>query len=236
MAEVVARVRWWRPALLVALLVVGAVVAFTVGVPPIEDIRSAVAAAGWAGPALYAAAYVALSLTPTPASVLSIGAGVLFGFAVGVPLVLVSAVVGAAGGFAIGRGLGRDTVFRWQGRLVERGGVGAVRLAQLDDLLGRDGLLAMIGVRFVPILPFAVMNIACGLTSIRTRDYLLGSAIGMAPGVIGLVGVGAYGGDPLSLPFLLSVGGLLVLVTSGALVARRRHSHRRRSRRRHSHV
>lgn len=214
--------RWWRPVLLVALLAAGALVAFTVGVPPIEDIRSAVDAAGWAGPALYAAAYVALSLTPVPASVLSVGAGVLFGFAVGVPVVLLSAVVGAACGFAIGRGLGRDTVARWEERLVERGSAGGIRLARLEALLSRNGLPAMIGVRFVPIMPFAVLNIGCGLTSIRSRDYLLGSAIGLAPGGIGLVGVGAYGGEPLSLPFLVSAGGLLVLLSCGALATRRR--------------
>lgn len=215
-------VRWWRPALLVAVLAVGALAALTVGIPPIEDIRAAVAAAGWAGPALYVAAYVVISLTPAPASVLSIGAGVLFGFAVGVPVVLVAAVIGAAGGFAMGRLLGRGTVTRWQGRLTERGGMGADRLARLDAMLGRNGLLAMIGIRFVPILPFAVMNVACGLTALRRRDYLLGSAIGMTPGALALVGIGAYGGDPGSLPFLLSVGGLVVLLGCGAVVAGRR--------------
>lgn len=215
-------VRWWRPALLVAVLAVGVVAALTVGTPPIEEIRGAVAAAGWAGPALYVAAYVLISLTPAPASVLSIGAGVLFGFAVGVPVVLVAAILGAAGGFAVGRLLGRGTVTRWQGRLTERGGLGADRLARLDALLDRNGLLAVLGVRFVPVLPFAVMNIACGLTAVRTRDYLLGSAIGMAPGALALVGIGAYGGDPGSLPFLLSVGGLVLLLACGAVVARRR--------------
>lgn len=212
--------RWWRPTLLVTVVAVGALVALTVGVPPIEEVRAAVAAAGWAGPALYVAAYVALSITPAPASVLSIGAGVLFGFGIGVPVVLVAAVLGAAAGFAIGRGLGRDTVLRWQRRLVARGG--GQRLDRLDALLGRSGLFAMIGIRFVPILPFAVMNIACGLTALRTRDYLLGSAIGMTPGALALVGIGAYGRDPGSLPFLISVGGLVVLISCGALVARRR--------------
>lgn len=212
--------RWWRPVLLVAVLAVGTVVALTVGIPPIEDVRSTVSAAGWTGPLLYVAAYVLLSLTPAPASVLSVGAGVLFGFAVGVPVVLVAAVLGAAGGFAVGRLLGRDSVIRWQRRLGERGGIGADRMDRFDAMIDRNGLLAIIGVRFVPVLPFAVTNIACGMAAFRTRDYLLGSAIGMTPGALGLVGIGAYGSDPGSLPFLASAGGLLLLLTCGAVVAR----------------
>lgn len=204
--------RWWKPALLGAFVVAAAVVALTVGVPPLPEVRAVIAGAGWAGPVLFAALYAGLSLTPVPATVLSIGAGVLFGWAVGVPVVMAGAFTGAAIGFLLARQLGRTAL----------DGVGGERLARLDAFLRRRGLIAVLIVRMVPILPFAVINMACGLSALRTRDYLVGSAIGMLPAVTAFVGIGAYGTEPGSLPFLVSAGGLALLLVGGAVLARRR--------------
>ncbi len=204
--------RWLRPVLLVAVVAVAVAVALTVGVPPIGQVRAWVGAAGWAGPALYAALYAALSLTPVPATVLSVGGGVLFGLVVGVPVVVAGALTGAGAGFALARYLGRSTAED----------LGGARLVRLDALLRRHGLPAMIGIRLVPIVPFAILNAACGLTAVRARDYLLGTALGMLPGVIAFAAIGAYGSEPTSVPFLLAVGGLMVLLGGGAVVARRR--------------
>ncbi|MHA6782314.1 TVP38/TMEM64 family protein [Pseudonocardia saturnea] len=204
--------RWWRPALLGALVVVAVVVALVVGVPPIAEIRAAVSGAGWAGPVLFAALYAGLSLTPVPATVLTVAAGVLFGWTVGVPVAMAGAFTGAAVGFLLARHLGRSAL----------DGVGGERLARLDDLLRRRGLLAVMAVRTVPALPFAVINMVCGLSALRTRDYLVGTAVGMLPAVTAFVGIGAYGTDPGSLPFLVSAGGLVLLLVGGAVLARRR--------------
>lgn len=204
--------RWVRPAVLVVLVGVGLVVALTVGVPPIDTVRAQVGAAGWAGPLLYAGLYAALSLTPAPASALTVGAGVLFGWPLGVPVVLVGALAGAVAGFGLARGLGRASV----------AGLGGARRARLDALLARRGLLAVIAVRLVPVVPFAILNAACGLSAVRARDYVLGTALGMLPVVTALVAVGAFGGHPGSPAFLLAAGGLAVLLVGGAVVARRR--------------
>jgi uncharacterized membrane protein YdjX (TVP38/TMEM64 family) len=212
--------RWWRPALLVLIVLAAIGVALVVGVPPLEEIRGWVAGAGWAGPVVFAAVYAGLSLTPVPVSVLSIGSGVLFGLGTGLPAALAGAITGAAAGFALARRLGRGSMVRLQ----ERAGPGAARLAALDSLLRRRGLITVISIRLAPVLPFAVLNMGCGLTAVRPRDYTVGSAIGMTPGATALVAVGAYGAEPGSLPFLLSLGGLAVVLVGGAVVARRRRS------------
>lgn len=206
--------RWIRPALLLTLVAAAVLVAVLVGVPPIEEIRSWVAGAGWAGPVLYAALYAGLCLTPVPASVLSIAGGVLFGLPLGTPVVVGGALAGAVAGFALARHLGRSTA----------AGLGGDRLARLDALLQRRGLIAMIGIRILPILPFAILNVACGLTGVRMRDYTLGTGIGIIPGATVFVAIGAYGADPGSVPFLLAAGGMVVLLAGGAVVARRRRS------------
>jgi uncharacterized membrane protein YdjX (TVP38/TMEM64 family) len=205
--------RWWiRPLLLVVLLAAGVAVAVLVGVPPVEDIRNGVAGAGWAGPVLFAALYAGLTLTPVPATVLSIGAGVLFGLAGGVAVVMAGALTSAVIAFGLSRLLGRRAVQR----------VDSERLRRLDALFRRRGLLAVIGLRLIPLLPFNALNYACGLTALRTRDYLLGTAVGILPAATAYTTIGAFGSTPGSLPFLLAVGGLVLLALGGVVAARRR--------------
>jgi uncharacterized membrane protein YdjX (TVP38/TMEM64 family) len=204
--------RWVRPALLAALVVAGVVVALTVDLPPLAEIRAWVRSAGWAGPVLYAVGFAAVSLTPAPATVLTVGAGALFGWWVGLPVALAGALGGAYLGFGLARTLGRATVQ----------GLGGSRMARLDGLLGRRGLLAVIFVRLVPTGPFAVVNTACGLSAVRVRHYVVGTAIGMLPGIAAFVGVGAFGATPWSTPFLVAVLALAVLVAGGTLLSRRR--------------
>jgi uncharacterized membrane protein YdjX (TVP38/TMEM64 family) len=205
--------RWWfRPLILLVLLGIGVAVAVTVGIPPVEDIRAWVGAAGWAGPVAFAGLYAVLALTPTPATVLSIAAGLLFGVAGGLAVVMAGALLSAIGAFGLSRSLGR--------RAVER--VDNDQLHRLDALFRRRGLLAVIGIRLVPLLPFSALNYLCGLTAVRTRDYIAGTAVGILPGATAYVAIGAFGAEPGSLPFLIAVGGLVALSLAGLVVARRR--------------
>ncbi|MCO1653538.1 TVP38/TMEM64 family protein [Pseudonocardia humida] len=203
--------RWARPALLVVLVVAGAVLALTVGVPPLSEIQAWVRSAGWAGPVLYAAIAALASLTPGPATMLTVGSGVLFGWPGGVPVALTASLTSALVNFTMARLLGRSTVQ----------GLAGDRLERLDAALRRRGVLAVIGIRLVPMAPFAIVNAACGLSGVRVRDYVLGSAFGLLPGTVTFVAVGAFGTSPGSLPFLVSLGALGVLVGGAALAARR---------------
>jgi uncharacterized membrane protein YdjX (TVP38/TMEM64 family) len=203
---------WVRLALLGALLVTAVVVAVVVGVPPVDEIRAAVAAAGWAGPVVFAAAYAAITLTPATAAALSLTAGVLFGVPVGLAVVMAGAVTSACVAFWIARSLGRAAVR----------GVDNARLARLDRLLRRRGLLAVLGVRLVPLLPFAPLNYACGLVGVRWRDYVPGTALGILPGCSFSVTLGAYGSTPTSAPFMAAVAGVVLLSVGGMVMARRR--------------
>jgi uncharacterized membrane protein YdjX (TVP38/TMEM64 family) len=204
--------RWTRPALLVLLIAAGVVVALTVDLPQLVEIRAWVRGAGWAAPVIYAVGFAAVSLTPAPATVLTVGAGALFGWSVGLPVALVGALAGAYSGFGLARLLGRATVQ----------GFGGERMARLDDALRRRGLLAVIFIRLVPTGPFAMVNTACGLSAVRARDYVVGTAIGMLPGIGCFVAVGAFGVTPWSTPFLVAVLGLAALVAGGALLGGRR--------------
>ena len=168
---------------------------------------------GRAGPVRYAAAYASLVLTPIPATISTITAGVLFGLPIGLAVSLTGAVVGASIGFGLSRVLGRGAVDR----------LDSDRLHRLDDLLRRRGLIAVIGIRLVPLLPFVALNYACGLSAVRPRDFVLGTAIGILPVAAAYSTIGVFGASPGSLPFLVALGGLGALTIGGVIVIRRRH-------------
>ncbi len=174
-----------------------------------EQLRSLVDSAGWAGAFVFVLGYAVLVLVPTPASVLTIAAGALFGIWLGTLLAWAGAVLGALGGFAIGRRLGRPAVDRLL----------SGRLEQADAVLAQHGLVAVLAVRLVPLFPFAPLNYAAGLLGVRLRDYAVGSAVGIVPGALAYAAVGASGTDPRGI--VIGVGGLVVLALLGGSVGRR---------------
>lgn len=192
------------------MLAAAAVTALTVDVPDAATLRATVAAAGWAAPLVFVGLYALLTLAPLPKNVMSAAAGLLFGLVQGVLLVLLAAVLGALAAFGLGRLLGRAAVER----------LTSARVEEVDQLLARRGLLAVIAVRLVPVIPFTAINYTAGLTSIRLRDYALGTALGIVPGTVAYVTLGTYGATPGAWPFLASATALVLLTVGGLLAAR----------------
>ncbi len=192
------------------LVVVGVVVAGATGVlPDVDAVQREVRSYGAWGPLVYVVAYAVLVMFPTPASVLTIAGGTLFGLVEGTALALVGASLGATAAFEVGRLLGRDAV-----RRLARG-----RLDAAERVLDEHGLVAVLAIRLTPIFPFLVVNYGAGLSSLRRRDYLVGTVVGIVPGAIAYASVGAYGTDPWRL--FVAVAALVVLTLGGAAVGRR---------------
>ncbi len=174
-----------------------------------ERLQALVQSAGWAGVVVFVVGYAFLVLVPTPASVLTILGGALFGVWWGALLACAGALLGALGGFAIGRRLGRSAV----DRLLHG------RLQQADQVLAHHGLVAVLAVRLLPLFPFTPLNYAAGLLGVRGRDYVLGTVVGIVPGVLAYAAVGASGADPRGIA--IGAGGLIALTLLGGAVGRR---------------
>jgi uncharacterized membrane protein YdjX (TVP38/TMEM64 family) len=130
---------------------------------------------GWPGAlATLAGAYL-LSLLLVPVIPMTVACGWLYG-PWGAALALAAAVASAATSFAIARALGGASAAQ---ALLER-----PKARALSDLVARGGILTVALVRLSPILPFTPANAVMGLTPMRLRDLVLGTALGMAPGTI----------------------------------------------------
>ena len=138
---------------------------------------------GWVGGAAFAALYVLATVAFVPGSLLTLGAGVLFGPVVGSMLVFGSATMGAIAAFSIGRYLARDWVFR-------KFAAGNAKFAAIDRAVGADGFKIVLLTRLSPIFPFNALNYLYGLTGVTLRDYAIAS-VGMLPGTVLYVYLGS---------------------------------------------
>jgi uncharacterized membrane protein YdjX (TVP38/TMEM64 family) len=125
-------------------------------------------------PLLVIVAFVIGCLLMVPVMLLIAVTGLVFGLFPGALYALAGTVCAAVAGYALGAMLGRDTVRRLLG----------ARLHRLSRRVARHGTVAMILIRLLPLAPFGVVNMACGASHIRLRDYLLGTVIGILPGIL----------------------------------------------------
>ncbi|NDL55788.1 TVP38/TMEM64 family protein [Phytoactinopolyspora mesophila] len=205
---------WWRLIALGVLLGGGLLLWLLFGWPTQQDISSALENSGLWTPVVFAAGHVVATLLMLPKNILSIAAGLMFGMPGGALLVWASAMAGAGTAFWIGRYLGRDGVERFTGR----------HLRRLDQLVERHGVLSVLVVRLIPVISFSTVNYGCGVTAVRFPAYLLATAVGIVPGTVTYVVLGAYGTQLAPWQLILAVGALVALCVAGLLVARtRRH-------------
>ena len=163
-------------ALIVVLcLLFGLAVHYNLGAR-LGEARGWIASLGAWGPVVFGVIYAVAVVAAVPASALTIAAGALFGTAVGVVLVSISATVGAGLAFLIARYLARDYVVA---RLA-----GNEKLARLDRMTAEHGAVIVALTRLVPIFPFNLLNYGFGLTSVPFRTYIFWSWLCMIPGTV----------------------------------------------------
>ena len=136
------------------------------------------------GAALYAAAYVPVTVVMMPAILLTLGAGFAFGLRAGFFVAWIGSTAGACGAFLVGRYAARERVARAIG---SRG----PRYAAIDRAIGKKGARIVFLLRLSPLVPFVVSNYFYGLTAIPFGPYVLASAAGMAPLTFLYVSLGA---------------------------------------------
>jgi uncharacterized membrane protein YdjX (TVP38/TMEM64 family) len=145
----------------------------------VEKVRNASAA----GVALFGAVYLIAPLLLLPASLLTLGAGFLYGPLWGTLLVSPLSVAAASIAFLLGRTVARQAVERRIG--------GDPRFAAIDGAIGENGFRIVLLLRLSPVIPFNLLNYALGLTRVRFGTYLLASFIGMLPGTFLYVYLGS---------------------------------------------
>lgn len=154
------------------------------------DLRAALAwidGLGPLGPLAFIALYVVAAVLFLPGSILTLGAGAVFGLGRGIVIASIAATLGATAAFLVGRHLARDRV---AARIAAN-----ERFRAIDEAVAAEGWKIVGLTRLSPVFPFNLLNYAFGLTRVRLRDYVLASWIGMIPGTVMYVYLGSLAGD-----------------------------------------
>ena len=133
---------------------------------------------GPAAPLIVALAFVVLGFLFVPVMLLIAVCGYAFGPLPGALYALLGAVASGVAGWFVGR-LARDAVLARCSGLAEK----------LRARIARRGLLAVILLRLVPSGPFTLTNLIAGAIGIRFVHLLIGTALGLAPGIVVTVGL-----------------------------------------------
>ena len=158
----------------------------------------------WA-PVLYILIYSIATICILPSTPLNLTGGAIFGAVWGTVWTSIAAILAAILAFGFSRTIGRS--------LVERKLAG--KWESIDREMQQGGFFYMFAIRLLPLIPYGIVNFAAGLTSIKFRDYFLGTLLGTVPGILPFVMMGAgltalKQGDVLPMLVGLALTGMLV--------------------------
>jgi uncharacterized membrane protein YdjX (TVP38/TMEM64 family) len=146
-----------------------------------------VESSGPAGLILFFLLYVLATVLMVPGTILTLGAGMVFGVVKGSVLVSLSSTAGAVAAFVVGRHLVRERIAaKVEARTAFRA---------MDEAVSREGWKIVGLARLSPVFPFNLLNYAFSLTRISLRDYTLASWVGMIPGTVLYVYIGSLAGS-----------------------------------------
>jgi uncharacterized membrane protein YdjX (TVP38/TMEM64 family) len=195
-----------------ALFVAGAfVVVSSTGDLSSERVEHWVDGYGAAGPLVFIVVSACLTVVLFPGPLLAGTSGLLFGTALGTPISIIAATLGATLAFSLSRWIAHDAVEE----------VAPPRVQRLRTWIGERGFLAVLYARIVPGIPYSLVNYAAGLTPIRLSAFVAATAIGCAPRAFAYTALGGSLGNLKSPETVIALAVLLAMGVGGLILLRR---------------
>lgn len=155
-------------------------------------------------PVVIVAAFVVGGLVLFPVTVMIAVTAAALGPWVGFCSAAVGALASAALVYGIGHVVGIAPVQRILGP----------KLKRFQKVIVGNGIIAVVLTRMVPLAPFSLVNMAAGASGVRFRDFMIGTVLGMAPGLTAMSVFGAQIADILHQPSWSSVAWLLLAIAA----------------------
>jgi len=166
--------------------------------------------------------YIPMCVLLIPCSLMTMFSGYAFGVIVGTIAVSLGSTVGASASFGVGRLVAR--------RLLAHRLLRSPRFVALDRAVSDNGFRVVMLTRLSPVMPFNLLSYTYSLTSVRFRDYFLGSWIGMFPSTLMYVYIGSTCASltelgpgqraPTTMELVLFWGGLAVTLIVTVILTR----------------
>jgi phospholipase D1/2 len=118
--------------------------------------------------------FIAGGLIAFPVTVLIAGTAATYGVWPGLPIAAAGTLASAYLGYLVGQAVGAEPLKRLFGHRVNR----------IRRNIVTKGILAVATIRLAPVAPFTLVNLAIGAARIPLLDYMIGTAVGLAPGLV----------------------------------------------------
>jgi len=155
---------------------------------------------------LYFMIYVLTTALSIPgATVLTVCGSAIMGFGLSLIVISFASTIGASIAFLLSRYLFKDYVekkFQKQFFIV-------------NENINKDGAYYLFSLRLMPVIPFFVINLVMGVTSIKLGTYYIISQIGMLAGTIVYVNAGSELGKINSLDEIMSIRIIISFILIG---------------------
>ena len=145
-----------------------------------------------------------------PGPLLAGASGLLSGTALGTPVAIASATLGATLAFCIARFFAHDAV---QTLTPER-------MRPLQDWIERRGFWAVLYARIAPGVPYSLVNYAAGLTRVKLLAFAAATAIGVAPRAFAYTALGGSLDNLASPEAIVAYVALVVMALTGVVLLR----------------
>jgi len=166
----------------VVLLVIAAIVVLFRVLPVatwLRTFQTYVRGLGALGYVVYIVVYAICVVAFIPASILTLGAGAIFGFVGGTIVVVIGATIGATLAFLLARTVMRKRIVK----MTESN----AKFRALDRAIANEGMKIVFLVRLAVVFPFTYINYAFGLTAIPLWRYVLATFLGIIPATAAFV-------------------------------------------------
>jgi uncharacterized membrane protein YdjX (TVP38/TMEM64 family) len=120
--------------------------------------------------------FVLGSVTVVPVTILILAMALVFDPLISIMYSFTGSLASAMVSFAIGHHLGKDTIRSLAGE----------RLNRVSKRLATRGVWTVFALRIVPVAPYAIVNLVMGSSHVRFKDFVIGTLLGMAPGIVAL--------------------------------------------------
>jgi uncharacterized membrane protein YdjX (TVP38/TMEM64 family) len=136
------------------------------------DLRGDLRGLGVGGALITLALAIAHVVVWYPAEILDTAVGYVYGFWVGVPLVMLGWILNGLLAYWVGRHAARPALYRFIGR---------ERFLRLEHMVEAGGVTLLLGMRLVPVIPFSFFSIAAGAARADLFTFLWTTAVGYLP-------------------------------------------------------
>lgn len=170
---------------IIAVVIIGLIIAaiqFDIG-GLLKEVLDWIKNLGSWGAIAFILLYIGATVLFVPGSLLTLGAGFIFGVVLGSIYVSIGATIGATAAFLIGRYFARD----WVAKQIES----RPKFRAIDSAVAKEGWKIVALLRLSPLFPFNLLNYGLGITKVSLRDYFFASWIGMLPGTVMYIYIGS---------------------------------------------